>query len=102
MQRIPADGAKRRKIAEARAIDRAQKQTADQPGRDLRRRQASGIALAANARAADEDGLTHCDGCDQGRTRAPAAVARSTVRSLEAPSTTMTSATPGASTEATT
>ena len=35
-------------------------------------------------------------------TRAPAAVARSTVRSLEAPSTTMTSATPCATTEATT
>jgi hypothetical protein len=35
-------------------------------------------------------------------TRAPAAVARSTVRSLEAPSTTMSSATPCATTEATT
>ena len=35
-------------------------------------------------------------------TRAPAAVARSTVRSLDAPSTTMTSATPCATTEATT
>ena len=43
-QGIPADGAKRRKIAEARAIDHPQKQIADKPGRDLRRRQASGVA----------------------------------------------------------
>ena len=57
---IAPDGAKRREVGEACAIDETQEQPADVRGEELLWRQAAGLARTANARAEDENGLA-CD-----------------------------------------